>query len=301
MLKSVGGVVSLLLLLPGCTLPAHSGDSAGRVLNVIAAENFWGSIAGQLGGDRARVQSVVTDPNADPHEYESNTDDARAFAQADLVILNGAGYDSWADKLLQANPNRQRQVLTVADLLGKKEGDNPHFWYNPQWVVQVSSEITARLKRLEGANSGYFDRQQAALVNALKPYQNRIAEIRLRFAGTKVGATESIFVYLAQALQLDLISPPEFMNAVGEGNDPSAPSVVRFQNQLAQKQIKVLVYNLQTATEVTTNLKQQAVQQNIPVVGISETMQPETATFEGWQLSQLMMLEKALNTGSIAK
>jgi zinc/manganese transport system substrate-binding protein len=280
-----------------------AGTSAVRIgpINVVAGQNFWGSIAAQLGGDKARVQSVVSDPNADPHEYASNTNDARAFAEADLAILNGAGYDDWSLKLLDANPSSHRRVLNVAELLGKKAGDNPHFWYDPAYVVQVADGITSAYKSIDPGAASYFDQQRSTLGSALKPYTTRLGEIKAKFAGVPVGSTESIFVYMANALGLNLVSPPEFMKAVAEGNDPPAQSVADFQNQITGKQIKVLVYNVQTATAVTTNIKHMAAAVDIPVVGVSETLQPETATFQDWQLSQLITLENALNSDALSK
>ena len=294
MVRRIAVVIGAVALI-GASAACGGGPTASAgSLNVVAGENFWGSIAAQLGGSKVNVLSVVTDPNADPHEYESNTDDARAFARADLVILNGAGYDDWGKKLLDANSSSHRQVLNVADLLGKKAGDNPHFWYDPGYVVSVADAITARYKAIDSTNASFFDQQRAAFASALGQYNARIAEIKQKFNGVKVGSTESIFVYMAGALGLDLISPPEFMQAVSEGNEPPASTVVEFQNQIAAKEIKVLVYNVQTATAVTTNVKQLAQAGNIPVVGISETLQPETVTFQDWQLAQLTSLKNAL-------
>jgi zinc/manganese transport system substrate-binding protein len=298
--KVAGALAALLVLAAACS---NSTTPAGRTgqLNVVAGQNFWGSIATQLGGSKVSVQSVVTDPNTDPHEYASNTNDARAFAEADLVILNGAGYDTWGQKLLDANPSSRRTVLNVADLLGKKAGDNPHFWYNPDYVIKVADQITREYKSIDSADAQYFDEQRAAFTTALAPYMTRIAEIKQKFSGQPVGSTESIFVYMAGALGLDLISPPEFMDAVAEGNDPPASSVVTFQSQITNKQVKVLVYNVQTATAVTTNIEHLAAAQDIPVVGVSETLQPETVTFQDWQLSQLITLENALNSRTLTK
>jgi zinc/manganese transport system substrate-binding protein len=294
MLQKMAVLIGALALI-GASAACGGGSTASPgSLNVVAGENFWGSIAAQLGGSKVNVQSVVTDPNADPHEYESNTNNARAFAQADLVILNGAGYDDWGKKLLDANSSSHRQVLNVADLLGKKAGDNPHFWYDPGHVVKVADAITARYKAIDSTDASFFDQQRTAFASALGPYNARIAEIKQKFNGVKVGSTESIFVYMAAALGLNLISPPEFMQAVSEGNEPPASTVVEFQNQIAAKEIKVLVYNVQTATAVTTNVKQLAQAGNIPVVGISETLQPETLSFQDWQLAQLSSLENAL-------
>ncbi|MGH7862611.1 MAG: metal ABC transporter solute-binding protein, Zn/Mn family [Candidatus Dormibacteraceae bacterium] len=290
-----------MLAAVACGGSVSASGSSGSVLQVVAGQNFWGSIATQLGGTKANVQSVVTDPNADPHEYESNTNDARAVATANLVILNGAGYDGWGQKLLDASPNQNRKVLNVADLLGKKSGDNPHFWYNPTYVIQVADKITAEYKSLDSGDATYFDQRRSALTTAMQPYMQRLNEIKQKFAGVPVGATESIFAYTASYLGLNLISPPEFMQAVAEGNDPPADTVVTFQNQISQKAIRVLVYNVQTATAVTTNLKIQATQQGIPVVGVSETLQPETATFQEWQDSELIALENALNSAALVK
>ena len=238
------------------------------MINVVAGENFWGSIAAQLGGSKVSVHSVVTDPNADPHEYESSTDDARAFADADLVILNGAGYDDWGQKLLDANASSHRQVLNIAQLLGRKPGDNPHFWYNPDYVLGRRRQDHRRVQgdRLQRSAS-YFDQQRSAFATALKPYTDRIAEIKTKYAGAPIGSTESIFVYMAAALGLNLISPPEFMNAVAEGTDPPASAVATFHDQVAGKQIKVLVYNIQASSALTTSLKQLAQQQGIPSGG----------------------------------
>lgn len=291
----IGAVTALLLA--ACGSP--SGSSGSKTLQVVAGENFWGSIAAQLGGSHVSVLSVVTNPNADPHDYESSSTDARAFASADYVVLNGAGYDEWGSKLLAGNPNDARKVFVIADLLHKKAGDNPHFWYNPDWVEQVADHITADYKALDQADAGYFDQQRSALRQAMQPYHQRITSIRNAFHGTPVGATESIFVYLAQALDLNLISPPEFMQAVAEGNDPPADTVAQFQNQISGKAIKVLVFNVQTASNVTDGLKKLAADDGIPVVGVSETLQPVDATFQEWQLAQLLTLQNALNAQAL--
>ena len=281
-----------LLLVEAC---GGSTSTPSGVINVVAGEGFWGSIAMELGGSKVRVQSVVTDPNADPHEYESSTNDARAFADARLVILNGAGYDDWAKKLLAANPSAQRQVMDVAQLLGRKVGDNPHFWYQPDSVVKAADAITAHYRSIDSADSSYFDQRRADYATALKPYEDKIASIKQRFGGTPIGSTESIFVYMADALGLNLTTPPAFMEAVAEGTDPPASSVAAFHDQIAANQIKVVVYNVQTTTAVTTNLVQLAASRHIPAVGVSET-EPGNSTFEGWQLQQLDRLETALSS-----
>ena len=289
------GLVVILLAAGAC---GGSSPAASTTITVVAGENFWGSLATELGGSRVSVQSVVSDPNADPHEYETSSADARAFADARLVILNGAGYDTWGQKLLDANTSSCRNVLTIAGLLGKKEGDNPHFWYSPTYVNQVADKITAEYRSIDSGDASYFDQQRAQLDANLKPYADEIASIKARYSGTRIGATENIVVYMADALGLNLITPPEFMQAVAEGNDPPASSVVEFQDQISHNQFKVLLYNTQTVTQVTTNIKALATSHHIPNVGVSETIHPLNLNFQDWQLKQLQTLEAALKSVS---
>jgi zinc/manganese transport system substrate-binding protein len=304
MLKGAAVGVAVALTAAACQGSGSSGSSlqapgtTAKTLTIVAGENFWGSIVSQLAGRAGQVTSVVSDPNADPHEYEASSNNARAFATADYVVLNGAGYDTWADKLLAGNPNPKRKVTVVADVLGKKVGDNPHFWYNPDYLTKTSDKIEADLKALDPADSSYFDAQRRTFDGASQPYRAELAAIKARFVATPVGATESILVYLANYLGLNLISPPAFMQAVSAGNDPPAATVAAFQDQINGKQIKVLVYNLQTATAVTSNLVKLAAQNSIPTVGITETIEPANATFEQWMATQLAKLQNALQAGS---
>ncbi len=301
--KWLYGVVGLIvaLIIVFALASKSSTASSGSKLNVVAAENFWGSLVSQLGGDKVHVTSIVSDPNADPHEYESNSVDARNISEANYVILNGAGYDSWGNKLISASPNSSRKVLTVATLLGKKEGDNPHFWYNPSYVNTVVLQMEKDLISLDPSQSNYFKAQYKNLQASLAVYQNRIKTIKAQFGGTKVAATEDIFAYLAQAAGLDLISPPAFIQAVAEGNDPPTDSVVQFQQQLTSNEPKVLVYNEQTVTPLTNNIKILAAQQNIPVVGVTETIQPPDTSFQDWMNSELINLENALNAQALGQ
>ncbi len=296
-------LTGVLILGVGFFAFRHSGSPSTTtptgVVQIVAGENFWGSLVSQLGGSHVNVISIVSDPNADPHEYESSAGNARAFANANYIILNGAGYDSWGDKLLSASSNPNRKVLRVADLLGKREGDNPHFWYNPAYVNQVISQMESDLIALDPENATYYKQQYQTLQSSLAQYQNRIASIKQQFGGTKVAATEDIFAYLADAAGIALISPPAFTQAVAEGNDPPAQSVVTFQNQLTSGQPKVLVYNQQTVTPLTENVKKLAAQHGIPVIGITETIQPPDVSFQDWMNAELIALQNALNAKAL--
>jgi zinc/manganese transport system substrate-binding protein len=301
----IAGLIMMFRLSSGpvSKSPAPTSATSTEVLQVVAAENFWGSLVQQLGGTHVQVLSIVSDPNADPHEYESNATDARAVATANYVIENGAGYDSWMDKLVNAGPgsNANRKVLNVADLLGKKEGDNPHFWYSPAYVNQTIAQMEQDLIALDPADAAYYQAQYKLLQASLVPYQARIVTIQQQFGGTKVAATEDIFAYLATAANLNLISPPAFIEAVAEGNDPPASSIVEFENQLQSGGVAVLVYNEQTVTPLTDSMKKLAAEQDIPVVGVTETIQPPDVSFEDWMNAQLIELQNALNAKTLGQ
>jgi len=284
------------------TSQASQVDTAqSAVIPVVAAENFWGSLMSQLGGSRTQVLSIVTDPNADPHEYESNSQDAQAIAGAALVIVNGAGYDDWATKLIAASNTPHQVVLNVANLLGKKEGDNPHFWYSPYYVNDTVKAMYSDLVSIDPADAAYFTQQYANLNASLGIYNARIHEIRQQFAGAKVASTESIFVYLANATGLILVSPPAFMDAVAEGNDPPAQSVVQFQQLLQNGTVSVLVYNAQTVTPLTQSIKALAASKGIPIVAVTETIQPPDVPFQVWMNAELIALQNALNAQALGQ
>jgi zinc/manganese transport system substrate-binding protein len=282
--------------------PATSSttSSSGKI-QVVAAENFWGSLITQLGGTRVSVLSIVSDPNDDPHEYGSNTANAIAIERASLVVVNGAGYDNWALKLIAASNTPHQVVLNVQELINQPTGANPHFWYSPTYVNETVNAMYQDLVSIDPTHAAYYKQQYAALNASLGVYNARIDEIKQQFGGTKVASTESIFVYLANATGLDLVSPSAFMQAVSEGNDPPAQSIVQFQQLIQNGTVAVLVYNSQTVTPLTHNIKAQAAQQGIPLVGVTETIQPPNATFQDWMNSQLIALQNALNSQTPGK
>ena len=296
------GMMALLLILcalavalGGCGLTSQASAGSTGPISVVAAENFWGSIAGQVGGSHVKVTSLIVDPNADPHSYEPTSADARTVANARYVIVNGAGYDPWTDKLLQANPVAGRKVLNLGDLAGKHEGDNPHLWYNPDYVTKAANQIRDDLKALDPGDAAAIDQSaQAFLSTGLKQYHDLIASIKTKYADTPVGATESIFSYLAPALGLNLITPYSYLKAVSEGEDISAADEATVEQQIAQKQIKILVYNSQNTPNNIQAIINKAKANGIPVATVTETLVPATASFQNWQSSQLQGIEAAL-------
>jgi zinc/manganese transport system substrate-binding protein len=268
---------------------------AAAQIHVVAAENVWGSIAAQVGGDRVHVTSIIDNPATDPHDYEPSAVDARTMAGAQMAIVNGIGYDSWAAKLVAANPVKGRIVLTVGDLVGVKPGGNPHRWYSPTNVLKVTNAIVAGYTKLDPKDAAYFRAQEARFERkGLAEYERLIATIRRKYHGVAVGASESIFAALAPALGLRLITPYSFLKAISEGTEPTAADKTTIDHQIAKKEIKVWVVNSQNSTPDVARLTEAARRRHIPITTITETMTPASASFEQWQVRQLKALAAAL-------
>jgi zinc/manganese transport system substrate-binding protein len=288
---------SLAATLAGCGGGGAVATGSGR-LDVVAAEDFWGDLAAGLGGTRVEVTSIVGNPAADPHDYEPDSEDARTLAEAQLAIVNGIGYDEWAQDLIDANPSPGRTVLSVGDLLGLQAGDNPHQWYSPSSVHRVLARISAEYERADPAHAAYFARRRQLFESRdLAGYSRLIAAIRSRFAGAPVGASESIFEPLARALGLRLLTPTGFIDSVSEGTEASPRDRIEAAAQLDEGKVAVWIYNSQNATPEVQRLNEAAEAAAIPIVPVTETP-PQGASFQAWMARQLRDLRAALAEAS---
>ena len=290
----------LAVLLSGCG-GAAEGTAAGDAgkLEVVAAENFWGSIAAQLGGAKVQVRSIITNPDTDPHSYEPTARDARTMAGARLAIVNGVGYDEWASKLLAASPGEGRVVLNVGDLLGLKDGDNPHRWYFPSDVFAVVDAIVADYDRLDPAGTSYFARQkQDFLTRGLARYDELRREIRARYVGVPVGYSESIFQGLGEDLGLRLLTPYSFVKAIAEGTEVTAQDKRTVDAQAEGHRIAVWVFNSQNVTPDVQRVNELARAAQIPIATVTETLSPASDSFEQWQVAELEGLQRALHAAT---
>jgi zinc/manganese transport system substrate-binding protein len=298
-LKSFAALVAIFLLvaLAGCG-GAGSTAAGGGKLNVVAAEDFWGSIAAQVGGDRVTVTDVITNPAADPHDYEPTADDGRALAGAQVSIVNGIGYDEWASKLLDASEDGSRTEVSVGDVLGLKSGDNPHQWYSPQAVEKMTAALVKAFEEADPGHDSYYEAQAKKFdTQGLARYHGLIAKIKSEFGGTEVGASESIFEPLAPGLGLDLITPTGFMDGIAEGTEPSPSEKATADHQLADRALSLWVYNSQNATPDVKRLNEAAEGNGIPIATVTETLTPEGASFQAWMVKELEGIRKALQSG----
>jgi zinc/manganese transport system substrate-binding protein len=259
---------------------------------VVAAENFYGDIAQQIGGPEIAVTSILSNPDQDPHEFEASPSTARALAGAALVIYNGLDYDPWATKLLSASPAASRQTIVVARLMHKKPGDNPHIWYDPETALVLARNLADKFGSSDPAHRADYQRRLAIFEQSLKPLSERIAELRRKFGGTPVTATEPVFGYMADALGLKMLNS-SFQLAVMNDAEPGAAEIATFENDLRRKMVKILIYNNQTSDELTRRMRAVATQSGVPVVGVSET-EPPGGNYQQWMHSQLDAIGRAL-------
>jgi len=286
-------VTSAMLGLAGC---ASAAPEAPGVVHVVAAENFWGNITSQLGGRDVQVTSLITNPNADPHLFETDAAEAATLAEAKVVIENGAGYDTWMSSLLSADGGSP-DVVNAATVLHITGSDpNPHLWYDIPRVPTVAAGIAAALEKAAPQDTATFKANLATFDASLAPLVATLATMKAHFHNVPVAYTERVPGYALAVADLHVATPPGFARAVEDGTDPSPADTLAMQRLLDDHDINVLLYNVQTVTPVTTQIRSLARQRHIPVVGVSETMPAGVTTYQRWQQSQLTALLHALES-----
>jgi zinc/manganese transport system substrate-binding protein len=265
---------------------------------VLGTENFYADLLTQIGGARVSATSLLNDPNADPHAFEASPSAAATVADAKLVIINGLGYDDFMQHLLGASPNASRVVIDVQQLLGLASDANAHVWYDPGTMPKVAAAAEAALAGLEPANAAYFAAREQAYLASLAPLNAKIAELKASYSGAPVAFTEPVAGYLAEATGLQVLTPEGFQKAIEDGTDPAPADVAAERDLLTGKKVRVLLFNSQVITPLTTQIHDLAVANGIPVVGVAETLPPQYQTYQAWQLAQMNELEAALAKGS---
>ena len=264
------------------------------VLKVVAAENFYGGIARQIGGDDVAVTSILTNPNQDPHEFTSNAGTARDVADADVVIYNGIGYDDWMSRLIGAGGNTHRVVIVVAGLIGAKDGDNPHIWYAPTTMPALAQKLADLFSQQDPASSGKFAQRLQAFQAAMKGEQQKIAEVRKISNGVTVTATEPVFGYMAAALGLKMLNY-DFQVKVMNDAEPTADETAAFEGCLRSRQARVLFYNSQVTDPTTARLQGLAQESHVPIVGVTETQPLDQPDYAAWMRHELAAVQAALS------
>ncbi len=288
-MRSLPFLAALLVAVPLLTGTAARAEDKPTI---VAAENFYGDLARQIGGSNVTVTSILSSPDDDPHLFETSPSTARTIADAKIVIYNGADYDPWMDKLLSASTSKDRTTIIAADLIGKKSGDNPHLWYDPATLPAIAKALSADLAKRDPANAVHYEANLKAFQTSLEAIDKEIAEVKKTYAGTEVTATEPVFGYMAEALGLKMLNY-DFQVALMNDAEPSATQVAAFENSLKDGSAKILFYNSQVTDEATTRLLDIAKQNKVTVIGVTET-EPAGKTIQTWFGGQIDEVQKAL-------
>jgi zinc/manganese transport system substrate-binding protein len=277
-------------------LAAFAAPALADPVRIVAGENFYGDIASQIGGANVAVTSILSSPDDDPHLFEASASTAKALAEAKIVIVNGVDYDPWMEKLLSANSAPGRREIVVATLAHRKAGDNPHLWYNPATIKAVGNALSVDLAIVDPAHRDDYQKAGAAFAASLEPLEAKIGEMRKKYAGQPVAASEPVFGYMAELIGLK-VHDEQFALAVMNNTEPSASQVAGFENDLKGHKVKVMLYNAQASEPAVQRLVQMARDEKIPVVGVSET-EPAGANYQQWMANQIDALDHALSGGA---
>jgi zinc/manganese transport system substrate-binding protein len=288
-MKTLTGLTAALLVTLATLTAAHAAD--GKIA-LVAAENFYGSVAQQIGGDRVSVTSIMSNPDQDPHLFEVSPGIIRQIAAAQIVVYNGADYDPWIEKLLTVTPRPGRAVIVAAAFVNRKAGDNPHLWYDPATMPAVAGALAAALTAADPAHKDDYAARLKTFLASLEPLNEKIAAIRGKFAGMPVTASEPVFGDMANALKLAMRNE-RFQLAIMNDTEPSARDLAAFERDLKTHQVRVLFYNKQAQNNIVQHLVDLARASNIPVVGVTESA-PPGMSYQDWMLMQLDETQRAL-------
>jgi len=271
---------------------------AAGLLQAVGVENEYADVISQIGGQYVRVNAIETDPNTDPHSFEANPVTARELAMADLIVMNGLGYDSWVEKIISAAPNAGHKVIDVQHLLGLPDGaPNPHLWYDPKTMPEVAEAVAADLSALDPREAAYFQARAIKFVASLKPWIRAIASFKARYGGTPIATTEPIANYMLKAAGCDIATPLSLETAIMNGTDPSPQDVATEDALLSGHSVKVLIYNVQVTDTLTESFLDLARKSGIPVVGVYETMPTPGYSYQSWMWQEVIALREAVADG----
>ncbi|MEG8034100.1 zinc ABC transporter substrate-binding protein [Sphingomonas sp. LR61] len=294
-LPLVAGAAALALT--GCATSSASGNaSSDGKIAVVASTNVYGSIVQSIGGDQVSVTSILNDPSQDPHSFESSARTQLAVSKADLLIENGGGYDDFMTTLADASDTKA-DTINVVKLSGlDKGGDaefNEHVFYSYPTMVKLVDDVTKRLSALDAGDKTTFEQNADALTTKLEGLESQTADLKKTYDGEKVAYTEPVPGYLFEAIGLDNVTPEAFSEAIEEGDDVPPAALKDTLALFSGKSVELLAYNDQTSSAETEQVKKAADQNDVPVVGVTETL-PKGQDYVSWQQANIDAVQAAL-------
>ncbi|GAB2651763.1 metal ABC transporter solute-binding protein [Saccharopolyspora gloriosae] len=333
-----GGTALAGLTVAALTATACGGTGSDQAaddgeLTVVATTNVWASVARAVGGPGVEVESIIDDPAADPHSYESSPQDAAKVGDADLVLLNGGGYDEFAEQILDGTGAGKPTVQAVEgehehaeepaadhehghehggapadehaeapaghsdahadEHAGHDHSVNEHVWYDLHVVRETADRVAEELGKIQPERAQEFRDNAARFGEQIGGLEGRVDQIAATEHGKKVIVTEPVAHYLVESAGLTDITPQSFVHSVEAGNDPAAAAVAEIQNAVNSRQAAAVIYNPQTESPVTESVRKGAEQNQTPVVEMTETL-PQDQDYVRWMDGQISALQAAL-------
>jgi zinc/manganese transport system substrate-binding protein len=272
---------------------AAAGPASGKIV-AVGAESQYASVIGQVGGRYVQASAIMSNPNTDPHSFEASIAVAREVGGARLVVQNGLGYDGFMNTIESAVPSGGRTVIDVQRLLGLPDSTpNPHLWYDPATMPKVADAIAAALSAIQPSHAAYFTANAASFTASLKPLDAAITSFKSAYPGVRVAVTEPVADYLLTALGAGNLTPWTFQADVMNGVDPSPQDVAAQRALFTGHKVSAFLYNQQVTDALTESFISLAAQNQIPVIGVYETM-PAGYDYQSWMLAEVQALHKAV-------
>ena len=291
-------VLAAASVLAGCAPSTTPAPGANGRIRIVAAENEYGDVAAQIGGQYVDVQSIMNNPNTDPHTYEVSASVAQSVAAASIVIQNGRGYDSFMNTVESA-VGGGRKVIDVEKLPGvPTDKQNPHLWYDPGTMPAVVQAVVADLSALQPAHADYFSANATRFSASLQPWRSALEAFSADHPGTAVATTEPVADYMLQAAGITNLTPFSFQADIMNGVDPSPQAVSVEDELITGHHVKALVYNHQVTDAVTQSFVALARRAGVPVVGVYETMPTPGYDYQSWMVDEVQALDRAVTSGT---
>jgi zinc/manganese transport system substrate-binding protein len=292
----VAAAGALALAVAGCSTSAHASGGSG-VINAVGAENEYANVLGQIGGKYVHVLAIESNPNTDPHTFEASPQVAREVSVAQLIVQNGVGYDTWINKIESASPSTNRKVIVVQNLLGLPDNTpNPHLWYDPKTMPAVAREMATDLESIQPGHKAYFQANLAKFDASLTPWLNTIAQFKAAHPGVTAATTEPVADYLLTAMGINNLTPFTFQADIMNGVDPSPEDVALENGFFSHHKVLLFAYNQQVVDALTTSIRENALRDGVPVVGVYETMPTPGYDYQSWMLAEVHAIEKAVTS-----
>jgi zinc/manganese transport system substrate-binding protein len=294
---AVLALLALAVAVAGCGGSSSADASSEGKISAVGAENEYANVIEQIGGKYVAVSAVESDPNTDPHTFEASASVAKEVSGADVLVENGVGYDSYMEKIESSSSNSSRKVINVQELLGLPDSTpNPHLWYKPETMPAVAKQLVTDFSELQPEHKSYFEANLKKFERSLEPWLEGLKEFSTKFPGAAVATTEPVADYMLEAAGIENLTPFTMQADIMNDADPAPQAIAEQESFFTENKADAFVYNQQVTDSITEKFLKQAGENNVPVVGVYETM-PTGYTYQHWMEAELKALEEAVSSG----